>query len=325
MRLLMIGAGATGGYFGGRLAQAGRDVTFLVRERRGEQLRQNGLQISSPLGDFDLRPAVVSAQELRDREPFDLILVSTKAYSLDAAMNDFAPAMGPSTLILPMLNGMRHLDILDRRFGAEHVLGGSVRIVADMGEDGDIEQGSRLGELAFGARRSTAGEPIPQARVEEVARELGVPGFDLTVSPDILGFMWQKWWILASIGALCVLARGNVGQSAEAPFGPETARAIVAECTAIAAANGYAPDPAMLAGHKARLTEAGSTLTSSMYRDMLKGFPVEADHILGDLLERRGDVPAPLLMAAYMQLSIYDEQRRIRNAGSATTDRQGRP
>src|SRR5277367_2531109 len=121
MRILVVGAGAIGGYFGGRLLQAGRDVTFLVRPRRSAELAGEGLVIKSPLGDVTLKnPPTVQADKLTEK--FDVILLSCKAFDLDDAIASFAPAVGPRTAIIPLLNGMRHLDVLDQKFGAEHVL-----------------------------------------------------------------------------------------------------------------------------------------------------------------------------------------------------------
>src|SRR5882724_10013555 len=114
MRLLVVGAGSTGGYFGGRLVQAGRDVTFLVRPRRVAQLREGGLQIVSPHGAVTVRPKLVTADDIV--APYDAVLLAVKAYSLDAAIDDFATAVGPETTIMPVLNGMRHVDILEERF-----------------------------------------------------------------------------------------------------------------------------------------------------------------------------------------------------------------
>src|SRR5271168_4631906 len=114
MRLLVVGAGSTGGYFGGRLAEAGRDVTFLVRPRRAAQLREGGLQIVSPHGDVTLQPKLVTADAIGGH--YDAVLLGVKAYSLDAAIEDFAPAVGPGTMIVPMLNSMRHVDVLEARF-----------------------------------------------------------------------------------------------------------------------------------------------------------------------------------------------------------------
>ncbi|MGA7158994.1 MAG: ketopantoate reductase family protein [Acidobacteriaceae bacterium] len=304
MRILVIGAGAVGGYFGGRLAAAGRDVTFLVRATRAEQLRPTGLKIFDPYGDVEVQPKLLTAEELKARpEAFDLIVVSTKAYSLESAMEDFAPAVGSATAILPLLNGMRHLDALDVRFGAEKVLGGTTYVVADLDAEGGVHSMTALHDLNFGERDKRATE-----RIKAIEAELAGAGFDVRLREDVVATMWQKWTLLASLGAITCLMRGSIGAVAAAPGGEETARAIIAECVAIATANGYPPQDAELyAASVQRLTAPGSELTASMYRDLMKGARVEADHILGDLLRRgreRG-VRTPLVSAAYAQLSVY--------------------
>ena len=303
MRILVIGAGAVGGYFGGRLAAAGRDVTFLVRAARAEQLRRTGLQIFDPYGDVSVQPKLLLAEELKARpEAFDLIVVSTKAYSLEAAMEDFAPAVGSATVILPLLNGMRHLDALDARFGAEHVVGGSTQVVADLDAEGRVHSMTQLHDFNFGERDKAVTE-----RIRAIETTLQGAGFDVHLRPDILATMWQKWTVLASLGAITCLLRGSIGAIVAAPGGVETARTILAECVAMATANGYPPTEAAHTVMTQRLTEPGSPLTASMYRDLQKGARVEADHILGDLLERgrKHGVEAPLVRAAYAQLSVY--------------------
>jgi len=303
MKILVIGAGAVGGYFGARLAAAGRDVTFLVRERRAAQLRAGGLHVFSPQGDVSVTPKLLLAAELAAHpQPFDLILLSTKAYSLAAAMEDFAPAVGSETTILPLLNGMAHLEALDARFGAAHVLGGSTRIVADLDAQGRVHSFEALHDLNYGELDRSL-----TPRIEAIQAAFADAGFEARLQPDILAFMWGKWVFLAALGAITCLVRGSIGQVVAAPGGRETAAAILHETAAIAAANGY-PTPAPFFEHtSARLLKAGSTLTASMYRDLSKGEPVEADHILGDLLARgrAHGVPAPLVTAAYAQLSVY--------------------
>ena len=303
MRILVIGAGAVGGYFGGRLAAAGRDVTFLVRAARAEQLRRSGLKIFDPHGDVSVQPKLLLAEELKARpETFDLIVVSTKAYALEAAMEDFAPAVGSATVILPLLNGLRHLEALDARFGAEKVVGGFTYIVADMDAEGGVHSMTQLHDLSFGER-----DKAVTARIQAIDEMLRGAGFDAYLKPDILAAMWQKWALLAAMGAITCLMRGSIGAVVAAPGGAETARAIIAECVAMATANGYPPEATALAMMTQRLTEAGSPLTASMYRDLQRGSRVEADHILGDLLERgrKHGVEAPLVRAAYVQLSVY--------------------
>jgi len=306
MRILVVGAGAVGGYFGARLAEAGRDVTFLVREHRAAQLRKIGLDVKSSTGDFTIAPAdlkLISAQELATaKTPFDLILLSTKAYSLESAMDDFAPAVGSNTAILPVLNGMRHLDMLSARFGREHVLGGSSRIVGDLDPEGRVLHIEHWQDLVFGELDKSV-----TPRIEAIAKALHGAGFEDQLSPDILDFMWQKWTLLSAMAGITCLLRGNIGEIARAPLGIETEQAFLHETAAIATASGYPPTDKSFAAVTARLTDPESVLTASMYRDLSKNSPVEADQILGDLL-RRGNalgLHSPLLQAAYVQLSVY--------------------
>ncbi len=307
MRILVIGAGAVGGYFGARLQAAGRDVTFLVRERRAEQLRQTGLQVISPNGNLSLEPKLLLAGELREKpEMFNLILLSTKAYSLEGAMEDFAPAVGSETAILPLLNGMRHLQVLDERFGAQHVLGGSTRIAADLDADGRVLNMERLHDLVFGERDRTV-----TARIDAIAKTLHGAGFDDMASPDVLAFMWQKWVLLCSLASATCLMRGSVGEIAAAPGGSEIVKGFIAETSAIAASEGYPQTPEFLQSVTERLTKTGSELTASMFRDLQKGQPVEADQIIGDMLQRAEahGIAAPLLRVAYAHLGVYAQKR----------------
>lgn len=307
MRILLVGAGATGGFFGGRLAQAGRDVTFLVRPARAEQLRRHGLQIVSPLGDATIQPRLVTAQELHARpQSFDLIILATKAYSLQCAIDDFSPAVGSETTILPILNGMQQLDLLDARFGAERLIGGTCRINSDVDPEGRILQLSTLGDITFGERD---GAQTP--RIERISTELSGALFKTVLSPDVLAAMWNKWYILASLNIICILPRGTAGEVVAVPRGLAFANAAIDECIAVATANGYPPPATVVDWDRKRLTQPGSDLTSSMYRDMAKGAPVEADHIIGDLVARgeAHNVYAPLLRATYVQLKVYETQR----------------
>ena len=306
MRILVVGAGATGGFYGGRLAQIGRDVTFLVRQRRAAQLR-NGLQIVSPLGDATILVKLITADELRAHpQSFDLIILATKSYSLDQAIDDLSPAVGSETTILPLLNGMRQLDLLEARFGAEHVIGGTCRINSDVDAEGRVLQLSKLGDITFGERDRKHTERI--ARINE---QLTGALFDVKLSDDVLAAMWHKWYILASLNSICVLPQGTVGDVVAVPRGLDFANAAIDECIAIATANGYAPPATLIDWDRKRVTKPGSDLTSSMYRDMTKNAPVEADHVIGDLLARgeTHNVSTPLLRATYVQLKVYEQRR----------------
>ena len=303
IRVLIVGAGAVGGYFGGRLAQAGRDVTFLIRPSRAKKLRHNGLRISSPHGDAVLTPNLISAEEIDT--PYDLVLVSVKAYALEAAMNDFAAAVGPETTILPVLNGMRHIDILTKRFGEHAVIGGVCLVAAEIDHQGRIVQLADFQRLVYGERN---GETTP--RLKALDATLQGAGFDARLSPEIMQAMWEKWVQLASLGALTCLMRGTIGEIVATPGGAELSIDVLNECVAVATACGQKPSEKVLSSHAAAMTTAGSSLTSSMYRDLRKGAPVEADQILGDFIERSSThgVATPLLKAAFVNLRIYQNR-----------------
>jgi 2-dehydropantoate 2-reductase len=300
MRILIVGAGAVGGYFGGRLVQAKRDVTFLVRPSRAKQLRQVGLRVISPHGNAVLTPKLVTAEEIDI--PYDLVFLSVKAYSLEAAMNDFAAAVGPETMIFPALNGMRHVDLLTKRFGEHAVIGGVCLVASEIDDEGRIVQLADFQRLVYGERN---GETTP--RLQALHTTLQGAGFEARLSTDIMQAMWEKWVQLASLGAITCLMRGTIGEIVAALGGADLSLKVVDESAAVATACGHKPSEALFARHASAMTEPGSSLTSSMYRDLRKGAPVEADHILGDLIAR-GDahgVATPLLQAAFVNLRIY--------------------
>jgi 2-dehydropantoate 2-reductase len=300
MRILIVGAGAVGGYFGGRLAEAGRDVTFLVRASRAKQLGRDGLRIISPHGDAVLTPKLITAEEIDTS--YDFVFLSVKAYALEAAMNDFAAAVGPETMIFPALNGMRHIDLLMKRFGEHAVIGGVCLVASEIDDEGRIVQLADFQRLVYGERN---GETTP--RLQTLHATLQGAGFDARLSTDIMQAMWEKWVQLASLGAITCLMRGTIGEIVAAPGGADLSLKVLDESAAVATACGHKPSEALLARHAVAMIEPGSPLTSSMYRDLRKGAPVEADHILGDLIER-GDaheVATPLLKAAFVNLRVY--------------------
>lgn len=305
MRILIVGAGATGGYFGGRLLQHGRDVTFLVRERRAAQLARNGLSIRSARGDVDLPPpATVLASE--PGSAYDLIILSCKAYGLTQVMDDIAPAVGPQTVILPLLNGMHQLDLLDQRFGADHVFGGLCFIAATLDEQGVVQHLNDTHGMTFGERDGST-----SARMQQISALLVDAGFDARPSNTILQDMWDKWIFLATLAGMTCLMRGSVGEIVAAPGGEAAMLAMLEECRAIAERSGHPPGEGTMRRSRRLLTEAGSSLTASMLRDLQHGYPIEADHVVGDMLRRAaGQLPASaVLPIVHAHLKVYEGRR----------------
>ncbi|MCC8978576.1 2-dehydropantoate 2-reductase [Bradyrhizobium acaciae] len=304
MRVLVVGAGAIGGYFGGRMLQGGRDVTFLVRPRRASELASAGLVIKSPNGDVTLNnPPTVQADKLSDK--FDVVLLSCKAFDLDDAIKSFAPAVGDKTAIIPLLNGMLHLDALDKRFGAQHVLGGLCAIAATLNEKREVVQLQPMQSLNFGERAGGMSD-----RVRAIADTFSVVN-GATASDHIMQDMWEKWVFLASLAASTSLMRTSVGNILAAPGGKDFLLGILDECTAIAADAGHAPGGPFFQRTRGLLTAEGSPMTASMFRDIKAGLPVEADHVIGDLIVRAdaAKIPVPKLRTAYTHLKAYEKQR----------------
>ncbi|MFC5755841.1 2-dehydropantoate 2-reductase [Rhizobium sp. GCM10022189] len=306
MRILVVGAGGIGGYFGGRLAAAGRDVTFLVRPKRAESLLLNGLVIRSPLGDAHVtQPKLVTADRLGGS--FDLVLLGCKAYDIDDAMASFAPAVGPQTAILPTLNGMAHLDMLERRFGAAAVLGGTCFISATIAPDGAILHMNDTHRLSFGER---SGGLSP--RIEAIAAIMADAGFQAEASADILQAMWDKWVFIASSAGMTCLMRSAIGDYVAAGAS-DAALQLVDECASVAAGQGFALGAAALERIRGMMTMAGSAITTSMLRDIEAGGRIEAGQIIGDMIVRSGTRP-PILSLVHAHLRAY-EIRRAREGG----------
>lgn len=308
MRILMVGAGAIGGYFGGRLLDAGRDVTFLVREGRAQELERDGLIVRSPLGNIEYpSPPQVMAAMLDT--PFDLIVLSCKAYDLDSAMECFAPAVGPETLILPLLNGMAHLDRLAERFSPANVLGGQCLISLDRDASGAILHLNDTNQLSFGERD---GGLTP--RIHKVAEVLGNAGFDALPSDQITQEMWEKWCFIATGAGVTGSMRGSIGDVV-ASGGEGLILKLLDECAQVAGHAGYPLRSEVRQRFEAMLTAPGSKMTASMLRDIERGAPIEVQHVFGEMIARRpgADSSAQASLSAldyvYLHLRTYEARR----------------
>ncbi|MGK3141648.1 ketopantoate reductase family protein [Pantoea sp. C2G6] len=304
MRILIAGAGATGGYFGARLAQAGQDVTFLVREKRYQQLQTHGLVLQTPQGREQLQPQLTQASTLAG--DYDLIILTVKSFALDQLMDDIAPAVGPETLIMPILNGMRHIATLQQRFGEEKVIGGLCKINATLGDNGEVIQMTALHQLYYGALDGNN-----DARLQRVDAALRDSQVETFFSDNIMDELWEKWLLLSTLGAVCCLARGDTQQILKADGGEALLQGLFTEILTVISADGYQPRPAVTARIYELLNNPATPMTSSMYRDLTQGFDIEADQVIGDLLLRakRNGLVTPLLNAVYVNLQVYLQQR----------------
>jgi 2-dehydropantoate 2-reductase len=305
MRVLVIGAGALGGYYGACLVRAGADVTFLVRSGRAEQLRRDGLRIVSPHGDFAVQPKLMMANDLR--EPFDVVLVGVKSYSLDDAMSEFAPAVGANTMILPILNGLKHIDALTARFGAAQVLGGLANVSAGLDADGRVVQFMANQTIVFGEIEGSFSE-----RVLALQSLLQIPGIDVRASESIMQDMWEKFVQLSTLAGITCLMRASIGDILTVPKGEESIFRLFAECCAVATASGFEPRAPFIEFDRNLFTTANSPLKASMLRDIERGSATEAEHILGDMANRARalGIDTPLLNLARAHVAAYEVGRQ---------------
>ena len=310
MRILVLGAGGVGGYFGGRLAEGGVDVTFLVRPRRRAQLAEKGLIVTSKLGDIAMPVQAIGTADIA--APYDVVLLSCKAYDLDDAMDAIAPAMGPDSVVLPVINGLRQIEALQARFGKDAVLGGLCFVGASLDPaTGIIDHFGPAHRIPFG---ELDGSVTP--RVEAIAALNGALKFEFELRTDIVHAMWDKCAGQGSLSSANVLTRSVVGDITATASGRAFLDAVLAEGQAICNAYGY-PMTQQTLGFYVKLFETpGSPFATSMLRDVEDGKPTEGDHIVGDLVRRAEakGVDTPILRCARTALEVY-EAKRLKAAG----------
>ena len=303
MRILVLGAGAVGGYFGGRLAEAGKDVTFLVRGARATALNQHGLKVESALGDFQVPVNIATADRVGG--PYDLVLLTAKHYDLDAAIDAIRPGVGADTAVLPLLNGLVHLDKLDRAFGLGRVLGGVAYVGAVLLPDGSIRHVNRLSGIAFGERGGGVSE-----RAKAIEQLFSNTPVSAPANDNILQEMWEKFVMMGAMAGMNCLMRGNIGEIMGTQDGERLMLAALAECRQVAEAAGYPPRPQARERVETMLTERGSINSASMRQDLEAGRRTEADAIVGDMLLRAAGfgIETPLLRAAYCHLQVHENR-----------------
>ena len=305
MKTLILGAGAIGGYVGGRLHQSGADVTFLVRPARNEALARDGLVIKSTKGDITQK--VKTIVKGGDGGPYDVVLLTCKAYDLDSATNAIAPAVGANTTVVPLLNGMRHIDVLAAKFGDARVVGGLARVGVAMNDKGEILHTSPFAAISFGERDGKPARPV----LVELDAAIKKSGVDGGLHQNIVQDLWDKWIMLCTLAAMCCLMRGTSGDILEADEGQAIVLETVEECRKVAAAAGCDPGDKGMVTVRSFLTQKGSKFAASMLHDLEKGSMVEADHAVGDMIARarKAGIATPNLRMAYAHLQVYLARR----------------
>ncbi len=304
MRVVILGAGGVGGYLGARLITGGADVTFLTRDARAAALAAHGLVVKSPLGDFSAPVKVIPAGAALEVAP-DIVVLACKEPALAEALDTVTPLLGADTRLLPLLNGVRHLDLLSERYPDTPLLGGIIHGAANLRPDGVIEHLSSFMTVIAGPV-ATASDPV----ADEVVDRLKAAGVDAYVTHEIRQDMWNKFVFLAAFAGITCLMRANIGTILQTDRGRARILHLLEETRSVAQAEGYAPPEAIMDEYRALLTKEGSTLTSSMLRDIESGRRTEGAHILGDMLQRarKHELPAPVLAVAAAHVQAYERR-----------------
>ena len=307
MKILVLGAGAIGGYFGGRLVQTGADVSFLVRPRRQAQLREHGLVVRSPHGDFTLPVDALLREDIR--APADLVLLACKAYDLDAAIEAIAPAMGERTTLVPLLNGLAHIDKLQAVFGPARVAGGSCVIPGTLSPGGEVLQLGPAHRIAFGPLPGSAGDT--GAKLEALLELFRRTPVSAELEAQMMRALWEKFVGLTTLAAMTCLMRGTVGDILATDDGAALFDQTFAACQAASRAAGFEPREAPMAVFRTTMSDRNSVLRASMARDLESGGPTEGAHVVGDMLRRvqAAGIEPGALRAAWCHLQVAERQR----------------
>jgi 2-dehydropantoate 2-reductase len=298
MKILIVGAGGIGGYFGAKLINAGADITFLLREKRHQLIQAQGLTIETPKGSFTVHPKSVKANQL---EPiYDLIILAPKAFDLDDSLKSLAKASSYGVL-LPFLNGLSHVETMDTLFGKARVMGGVAHIAAMITDTGAVKQLTDLNMLTVGPRT-----PEHEALAKEFIALCKQADFNSAYSENIEQVLWDKWVFLATLAGMTTLCRGSVGEIVSTPYGRELTLAMYEECCSIAKAAGHAIGEIPRSKAIEMLTKVGSPFTASMLRDLISGQKTEHDHILGQMIKKgeENHIGCQLLKMAYTQTAV---------------------
>ncbi|NCG27778.1 MAG: 2-dehydropantoate 2-reductase [Verrucomicrobiales bacterium] len=300
MKILMLGAGGVGGYFGARLHEAGGDISFLVRAKRSEILSHQGLIVETPTQTFRIEPQLVTKDKLLQN--YDLVMLSPKAYDLEDSLETVKEVPG-NPLYLPLLNGFDHLKRMDDEFGRERVMGGVAHIAAELTEKGVVRQLNSLHRFTFGTRHVC--QESSAAKLKQLTDSAS---FDSVQSKNIEQSLWDKWTFLATLAAMNTLMRANVGVIESTEFGGQATLLMFEECCSIAEKSGFPISEAVQTQSLGILRKENSDFTASMMRDLESGHQTEHEHIIGSMLRRgkQAKLGCPSLQLAYTQMTIRE-------------------
>ena len=307
MRIAIYGAGAVGGYFGGRLAQAGEEVIFIARGQTLQTLQRQGLRVESIAGDFMVQP-VQATDDPTTVGPVDLMIVAVKAWQVPAVAEAMRPLVGPDTLVLPLQNGIEAPGQLAAVLGEAHVIGGSCVIAAEVLAPGHIRHAGAQPTINIGELDNRRTD-----RIETVQRRFAqCQGVTAHIVNDITAALWQKFMIIAPWSGVGAVTRAPLHTICRQPETRRLLTTVIAEIEAVARAHGVALPPTATADTLARLEQIGPGLLASMQRDLMNGRPSELEAQTGAVvrLGQAVGVATPVNQFIYHSLLLLEQKAR---------------
>ena len=298
MKILILGAGAIGGFFGAHLMKSGANVSFLVREKRKDELKKSGINIFSINGELKVNPKLLDKN--LSGQHFDVIILTNKSYDLIESIREIKPYVN-KTVIIPLLNGMAHYEILDKEFGKEKIFGGTAYISTAMNNYGSIQQITSRASIKFGPR--TQKNINIANEFYEICKETE---FECDFSDHIELDLWRKYVLIGATAASTVLFQKPLGEISATIYGKSLITKIHEECRNIVLSKGYDIGIEAKNYNLKLITDKGSLLKASMLRDFESGKKTECEHILGYLIElaKRNNVQCDLIKAAHTRIQV---------------------
>ena len=298
-----MGAGAVGGYFGGVLARGGHDVTFIARGENLEAIKTRGLTVNSVTsGDFNVKPEAVAAP---GGPVADLVLYCVKAYDNAQAVETIAPAVGETTVVLTLQNGLGSGDELGRRYGADRVLLGATYVDATKTSPGSVSEGGGDCNIIFG---SEGGERAPQA--DAVMDALTGSGIDARLSDNVVSELWTKLVYICGLSGMCCIAQGSMAEVLKTPATADLTWAVMREVEAVAKASGVKLASDVVETKMGELQREKDNIVSSMKTDLDRGNPLEIDALNGAVARLGGQAGVPTPVNSFIAGCLAVPHRR---------------
>ena len=307
MKFAIFGTGGVGGYFGGRLAQAGEDVTFIARGNHLSVIQQTGLSVDSIRGDFEVNP--VKATDLTQSVgAVDVVILAIKGWQLDDAILQMKPLIGQFTVIIPLLNGIEHMEALVNAFGREHVLGGVCRISAFIAEAGRIKHVGIDPFIAFGELNREMSERV--SKLYDVFKNIS--GVTVEASGNIELAMWEKYLLISAFSGVGAVTRSPVGVFRSIPETRAMFRRVLEEVVLVANSRGVGLTEKSVQAVMDRIDQTQPDTMASMQKDVLAGRPSEPESQTGALVRmaRAATVSVPTHEFIYASLLPMEKKAR---------------